>query len=103
MAMLTSRKPASSTLTQEQVLAGARPAVNLVHWIATMIQFPDDTPYTVRVAASTIEEALDCLMLADYAVIPTPGFQHSLHYDVGVKPFENGPFVAFQVQFRVQP
>lgn len=103
MAMLTSRKPASSTLTKEQVLAGAKPAVNVVNWIATMIQFPDDSPSTVRVAARTLEEALECMMLADFAVIPTPGLQHTLHYDVGVKPFADGPFVAFQVQFRVQP
>jgi hypothetical protein len=103
MTVLSSRPVVSATITEQQVLDAARPAINLVHWIASMIRFPDDSPTAVRAAAQTVEDALECLLLPDYAVIPTPGFMGQLHYDVAVKPIEGAQFVAFQVRFDIQP
>lgn len=103
MASLSSRQPVPTGPTQQEVLDAAKPAVNLIHWIASMIQFPDDSPRAVRAAAQTVEDALECLLLPDYAVMPIPGFMGTLHYNVAVKPIAGGPFVGFQIVFRIQP
>ena len=103
MTVLSSRASVAPVLTQQQVLEAARPAVNLINWISSMMKFPDDSPTAVRAAAQTIEDALECLLLPDFAVIPTPGYIGQLHYDVAVKPVEGAPFVMFQVRFDIQP
>ena len=104
MASLTSRpaQPASA-LSQQEIVDAARPAANIVNWLTSMIRFPDDSLSAVRGAQQTIEDALGCLMLHDYAVVAVPGTMTTLNYDVAVKPFEHGPFVAFHVAFQIQP
>jgi hypothetical protein len=103
MAQLSSRPVPSTAPTSQQVIAAAMPAANIVRWVTSMIWFPDDSPRTMRNAAQTIEDALVCLELPDFAVVVVPGTIHELHYDVAVKPIPNGPFVAFHVAFRIQP
>lgn len=105
MASLSSRPIKAKPVipSQQELLEASRPAANVVTWLTSLIRFPDDSLGSVQTAKQTIEEALECLMLADYLVVAVPGTMLTLHYDVAVKPFEHGPFVAFQVAFKIQP
>lgn len=102
MAVLSSR-PASAAPTQQEVLDAARPAVNLVIWLSGMIRYPDDSLAAIRAGAQTVEDALECLMLPEIAVIPIMGTMTTLVYSVAVRPLADGPFVGFHATFKIQP
>jgi hypothetical protein len=103
MAVLSSRPAPSTVPTQQEVLDAARPAVNLVIWLSGMIRYPDDSIAAVRGGLQTIEDALECLMLPEVAVMALPGTMNTLVYNVAVRPLPNGPFVGWHASFKIQP
>lgn len=105
MPILTSRPAqAQGRRTDEETRLAAAPAVNIAEWVAGMVQFPDDSDRAIRGARQTLEDALECLMLHDFAVIASFSSQvNMLAYEVAVKPFADGPFVVFKTAFRIQP
>lgn len=103
MPTLSSRPnaPTSSTPTQQDVIDAAQPSINILMWLTNKIKFSDDRPATIAAAVDVIEEALDCMAIYDYAVLPIPSAARFLAFDVAVKPLDVGAFVFFQVRFHV--
>lgn len=85
------------------VLEAAQPSINLVGWLGRTLKFRDDHPTTIRAAANVVEEALECMVLEDYAVVPAPGPMTHLVYDVAVQPLPMHALVYFKVSFLIQP
>lgn len=104
MATLSSRPtpPSSSTTPSHQdVLKAAQPSINLLHWLTQRMKFDDNSIATVAAATDVLEEALECMEVDDYAVMPIPSLRNHLTFDIALKPLDVGAFVFFQVHFQV--
>jgi hypothetical protein len=103
MPTLSSRPNTPQVTTQQMVLEAAQPSINLVSWLGRTLKFKNDHPTTIRAAANVIEEALECMVLVDYAVAPAPGPATHLVYEVAVQPLHVSALAYFKVSFLIQP
>lgn len=102
MTILSSRPDKIILPSDQDFIRAATPAINVVQWLSTMTRFHDDHPASIRAGLELIEEALDCMVLWDFNVIPIPSLIAFLSYDVAVKGIP-GPFVCFRTKFAIQP
>lgn len=82
-------------------MEAAQPSINIVTWLGRTMKFQDDHPRTIRAALGVIEEALECMVLEDYAVLPIPASAKHLAYEVAVQPLQYHALVYFKVQFDI--
>lgn len=102
MAVLSSRQPTAPVAPQQAVIDAAQPSVNIVLWLSSMMKFTEDSPEQVQGAQTMLEEALECMLLEDFAVLAVPGISTNyLHFEVAVKPFVKAPYVFFRTQFQI--
>ncbi len=102
MPTLSSRPLVPSTkITQQDVMEAAQPSINIVSWLARTMKFQDDHPRTVRAAQGVIEEALDCMVLRDYAVLALPSIARHLAFEIALQPLSVHVVVYFNVQFDI--
>jgi hypothetical protein len=85
------------------VLEAAQPSINLIGWLGRTLKFRDDHSSTIAAARIVIEEALECMVLQDYAVVAIPGPKTHLVYEVAVQPLKMHALVYFKASFLIQP